>query len=98
MSLLAILWNSSFSCVYLTLSPLLSILSFLQLFVKPPLEGFPNLEDPVVATGLKRSILIPVPKKGSTKECLNLWTVSLISHASKVMLKMLRTRLQRYVN
>ena len=98
LSLLAILWNSAFSCVYLTVSPLLSILSFLQLFVNPPLEGFPNLENPAVATGLKRSILIPVPKKGSTKECLNLRTFSLISHASKVMLKMLHARLQHYVN
>ena len=97
-SLLAIFWNSTFSCVYLTLSPLLLILSFLQLFVKPPLEGFPNLENPVVATELKKSILIPVPKKGSSKECLNLWTVSLISHTSKVMLKMLHARLQHYVN
>ena len=35
----------------------------------------------------KRSILIPVPKKGSTKECANLWIVAFISHASKVMLK-----------
>ena len=97
-SLLAIFWNSTFSCVYLTLSPLLLILSFLQLFVKPPLEGFPNLENPVVATELKKSILIPVPKKGSSKEGLNLWTVSLISHTSKVMLKMLHARLQHYVN
>ena len=35
----------------------------------------------------KRSILIPVPKKGSTKECANLWIVAFVSHASKVMLK-----------
>ena len=42
----------------------------------------------------KRSTLIPVPKKGSTKECANHWTISLISHASKVMLKILHARLQ----
>ena len=42
----------------------------------------------------KRSILIPVPKKGSTKECSNHWTIALISHANKVMLKILQVRLQ----
>ena len=46
----------------------------------------------------KRSILIPVPKKDSNKECTNHWTVTLISHASKVMLNILRARLQHYVN
>ena len=46
----------------------------------------------------KRSILIPIPKKGSTEECANHWTVALISHASKVMLKILHARLQHYVN
>ena len=46
----------------------------------------------------KRLILIPIPKKGSTKECSNHWTIALISHASKVMLKILQARLQRYVN
>ena len=46
----------------------------------------------------KRSTLIPIPKKGSTKECSNHWTIALISHASKVMLKILQARLQRYVN
>ena len=46
----------------------------------------------------KRSILIPIPKKGSTKECANHWTVALITHTSKVMLKILRARLQQYAN
>ena len=46
----------------------------------------------------KTSIFIPVPKKGSTKECSNHWTIALISHANKVMLKILQARLQRYVN
>ena len=44
------------------------------------------------------SILIPIPKKGSTKECANHWTTPLISHASKVMLKSLHSRLQHYTN
>ena len=45
----------------------------------------------------KRLIFIPVPK-GSTKECANHWTIAFISHASKVMLKILHARLQHYMN
>ena len=46
----------------------------------------------------KRSILIPVPKKDSVKECSSHWTISIISSANKVMLKILQARLQHYVN
>ena len=46
----------------------------------------------------KRSVLIPIPKKGNAKECSNYHTIALISHASKVMLKILQGRLQQYVN
>ena len=46
----------------------------------------------------KRSILIPIPKKRCTKECANHWTITLLSHASKVMLKIFHVRLQHYVN
>ena len=46
----------------------------------------------------KRSVFIPIPKKGNAKECSNYCTVALISHASKVMLKILQARLQQYVN
>ena len=46
----------------------------------------------------KRSVLIPIPKKGSTKECANHQAIALISHASKVMLKILHARLQHYAN
>ena len=46
----------------------------------------------------KRSVFIPVPKKGIAKECSNYRTMALISHASKVMLKILQARLQQYVN
>ena len=56
-----------------------------------------NLENSAVATELKRSVFIPMPKKGNTKECSNYRTVALISHASKVMLKILWARLQQYV-
>ena len=46
----------------------------------------------------KRSVFIPIPKKGNAKECSNFSTLTLISHTSKVMLKILHARLQQYVN
>ena len=46
----------------------------------------------------KRSVFNPIPKKGNAKECSNYCTVALISHTSKVMLKILQARLQQYVN
>ena len=46
----------------------------------------------------KRSVFIPIPKKGNAKECSDYHTITLISHASKVMLKFLQARLQQYVN
>ena len=46
----------------------------------------------------KRSVFIPIPKKGNAKECSNYPTIALISHASKVMLKILQARLQQYMN
>ena len=55
-----------------------------------------NLENPAVATGLEKSVFIPIPKKGNAKECSNY--IVLISHTSKVMLKILQARLQQYVN
>ena len=57
-----------------------------------------NLENSAVATGLERSVFIPIPKKGNSKECSNYRTIALISHVSKVMLKILQARLQQYVN
>ena len=47
---------------------------------------------------LKKAVFIPIPKKGNAKECSNSCTIALISHASKVMLKILQARLQQYVN
>ena len=52
-----------------------------------------NLENSAVATGLEK-VFIPIPKKGNAKEC----TIAFISHASKVMLKILQARLLQYVN
>ena len=46
----------------------------------------------------KRSVFIPISKKGNTKECLNYCKIALVSHVSKVMLKSLKTRFQQYVN
>ena len=46
----------------------------------------------------KRSVFVPIPKKGNAKECSNYHTIVLISHASKVMLKILQARLQQYMN
>ena len=46
----------------------------------------------------KRSVFIPIPKKGNAKECPNYCTIALVSHASKVILKILQARLQQYMN
>ena len=57
-----------------------------------------NLENSAVATGLKMSVFIPIPKKGNAKKCSDYRTIAIISHASKVMLKILQARLQPYMN
>ena len=49
-------------------------------------------------SNMKRSVFIPIPKEGNAKECSNFCTIALISHASKVMLKILQARLQQYMN
>ena len=46
----------------------------------------------------KRSVFIPIPKKGNARECSNYRTIALISHTGKVMLKILQARLQQYMN
>ena len=57
-----------------------------------------NLENSGVVTGLEKSLFIPVPKKSNAKECSNYHTIALISHDSKVMLKILQARLQQHMN
>ena len=58
-----------------------------------------NLEDPkVFPQHWKRLMLIPLPKKGNTKEHASYWIIALISHASKALLKILHARLQHYAN
>ena len=56
-----------------------------------------NLENSAVATGLEKSVFIPIPEKGNAKECSNYCTIALNSHAGKVMLKILPARLQQYM-
>ena len=79
-----------------------------------PVELFQNLNDNAVkvlhsicqqiwktqqwSQDWKRSVFVPIPKKGNAKECSNYCTIALISHTSKVMLKILQARLQQYVN
>ena len=57
-----------------------------------------NLENSAVATGLEKSVFIPIPKKSNAKEYSNYSTIALISHTNKVMFKILQARLQQYVN
>ena len=57
-----------------------------------------NVENSAVATGLKKVSFHSNPKKGNAKECSNYCAVALISHAIKVMLKILQARLQQYMN
>ena len=52
-----------------------------------------NLENSAVAKGLEKVSFIPIPKKGNAKKCSNYGTIALISHVSKVMLKILQARL-----
>ena len=51
-----------------------------------------------MTTGLEKSVFFPIPKKSNTKECSDCCTIVLISHASKVMLKILQDRLQKHMN
>ena len=57
-----------------------------------------NLENASVATGLEKSVFVSIPKKGNAKECSNYHITAVISHASKVMLKILQARHKQYVN
>ena len=57
-----------------------------------------NLENSAVATGLEKVSILSIPKKDNAQECSKYHTIVLISHASKVMLKILRARLQQYMN
>ena len=56
-----------------------------------------NLENSAVSTGLENSVFIPIPRKGNAKECSNYCTIALISHTSKVILKILQSRPQQHM-
>ena len=60
--------------------------------------GVTSNENQLYFQGWKRSVFIPIPKKGNATECSNYSTIALISNASKVMLKILQARLQQYMN
>ena len=57
-----------------------------------------NLENSAVATGLEKVSFIPILKKGNANECSNYCTIALVSHASKVMLKIIQVGFQQYAN
>ena len=57
-----------------------------------------NFETQQLPQDWKRSVFIPIPKRGNTKECSDYHTIALMSHASEVMLKILQARLQQYVD
>ena len=57
-----------------------------------------NLEISAVATGLETSVLIPIPKKNNAKKSSNYHTIVLISHANKIILKILQARLMQYMH
>src|SRR5574337_797051 len=57
-----------------------------------------NLENSAVATALEKVVFTPIPRKGNAKQCSNYHTIALISHASKLILKILKARFQQYVN
>ena len=57
-----------------------------------------NLKNSAFPQDWKRSVFIPIPKKGNAKECSNYRTIALMSHTSKVMLKILQAKLQLYMN
>ena len=63
-----------------------------------PGNGWPHYQNFNMVPWENPAVFIPIPKKGSAKECSNYHTVALISHASKVMLKILQIRLQQYMN
>ena len=67
---------------------------------KPKVYDYPNWNWIILiqAQDWKKSVFIPIPKKGNAKECSNYCTIVLISHANRVMLKILQARLQQYVD
>ena len=91
-------WSLAWRILSMTLLAYSSALLVAQL-VKNCLQcGRPGFEPWAGKIPWRRSVLIPIPKKGNVKECSNYQIIALISHASKVVLKILQARLQQYVN
>ena len=94
-----------FTCVHLSLTKLVEVMEFqLSYFISEDdaVKVLHSICQHIWKTqqwpqDWKRSVFIPIPKKGDGKECSNYHTVVFISHASKVMLKILQARLQQYV-
>ena len=93
-------WWTLLTPTYLETSKCTSIINYTERWCceSPALNMPANLENSAVSTGLKRSVFIPVAKKGNANKCWNYPLIALISDVSKVMLKILQARLQPYVN
>ena len=74
------------------------VLSAIMSIIVTIYQSLGNLENSVVATGLEKVSFHSNPKEGQCQECSNYWAIPLISHTSKVMLKILRARFQQYMN
>ena len=72
--------------------------SYKMIYKSAALNMPANLENSAVATGLEKVSFHSIPKKGNAKESANYWTIALISHAGKIMLKIIQARLQQYMN
>ena len=100
---LLISWLQSPSAVILELPKMKSLTELFQILKGDAIKVLHSICQQIWKTqhwpqDWKRSVFILVPKKGNAKECSNYCTIALISHASKVMLKILQARLQKYVN
>ena len=88
------------SCFFENPANVGNLISGSSAFSKTSLNIWKFMVHVLLKPGLEnlRSVFIPIPKKGNAKECSNYRTIALISHASKVMLKILQARLQQHVN
>ena len=84
--------------IYSSEGKYMSIISTLRLIYQNLSQQFYKIIYLYPLLSWKRSVFIPIPKKGNAKECSNYHTITLISHTSKVMLKILQARFQQYVN
>ena len=98
-----IFWNSSTGIPSPALALFVGMLELFQILKDDAVKVLHSICQQIWKTqqwpqDWKRSLFIPIPKKGNAKECSNYHTIALISHASKVMLQILQARLQQYMN